>query len=129
MIGHLQPRTFPHGICLAPKPLTPAPCGSGMSISYSSRHTSLVLFAGTYDNRAAHASAGGGCSRSSAISRRISWNIYRGMVTSAIWNATKRPWLTTFASILIGFHRRLVSDQRSTVFGSSNVAFESKPVV
>jgi hypothetical protein len=25
---------------------------------------------------------------SGAISRKISWNIYRGMATSAIWNAT-----------------------------------------
>src|SRR5262249_33796449 len=35
-----------------------------------------------------HASAGGGCGRSSAISRRISWNICRGMATSAIRKTT-----------------------------------------
>jgi hypothetical protein len=35
------------------------------------------------------------------MSRKISWNICRGM--SAIWNATQRPWLTTFAPILISF--------------------------
>jgi hypothetical protein len=33
------------------------------------------------------------------------------MATSAIWNATKRPWLTTFAPILMSFFLRLVSDQ------------------
>jgi len=32
--------------------------------------------------------AGGGCGRSSAISRRISLNICRGMATSAIWKTT-----------------------------------------
>jgi hypothetical protein len=31
---------------------------------------------------------GGGCGRSSAMSRRISWNICRGMATSAIWKIT-----------------------------------------
>src|SRR5262245_34695559 len=49
--------------------------------------------------------------RSSAISRRISWNICRGMATSAIWKTTWRPWLTTFAPILISFSFKLVSDQ------------------
>jgi len=34
------------------------------------------------------AGAGGGCGRSSAISRKISWNICRGMATSAVWKAT-----------------------------------------
>jgi len=52
-----------------------------------------------------------GCGRSSAMSRNISWNICRGIATSAIWKATWRPWLTTFAPILIGFSFRLVSDQ------------------
>src|SRR5262245_18085910 len=45
------------------------------------------------------------------MSRNISWNICRGIATSAIWKATWRPWLTTFAPILIGFSFRLVSDQ------------------
>ena len=34
------------------------------------------------------AGAGGGCGRSSAISRKISWNSCRGMATSAIWKTT-----------------------------------------
>jgi hypothetical protein len=38
--------------------------------------------------RTSHAGAGGGCGRSSAMSRNISWNICRGMATSAIWKAT-----------------------------------------
>ena len=58
-----------------------------------------------------HAGAGGGFGRSSAISRKISWNNCRGMATSAIWKAMLRPWLTTFAPILISFSFRLVSDQ------------------
>jgi hypothetical protein len=33
-------------------------------------------------------SPGGGCGRSSAMSRRISWNICRAMATSAIWKIT-----------------------------------------
>src|SRR5262245_19473653 len=45
------------------------------------------------------------------MSRNISWNICRGIATSAIWKATWRPWLTTFAPILIGISFRLVSDQ------------------
>jgi hypothetical protein len=38
-------------------------------------------------DRTLHAGAGGGCGRSSAIRRKISWNICRGMATSAIWKA------------------------------------------
>ena len=34
------------------------------------------------------ADAGGGCGRNSAINRKISWNICRGMATSAICKAT-----------------------------------------
>src|SRR5687767_2287719 len=39
---------------------------------------------------APHAVAGGGCGRSSAISRKISSNRCRGMATSAIWKAILR---------------------------------------
>src|SRR5271157_59789 len=42
-----------------------------------------------HDHRASHAGAGG-CRRSSAIIRKISWNICRGMATSAVWKATLR---------------------------------------
>src|SRR5262249_18635193 len=45
------------------------------------------------------------------MSRKISWNICRAMATSAIWKITWRPWLTTFAPILISLSFRLVSDQ------------------
>ena len=41
--------------------------------------------------------------RSSAISRRISASSVLGTATSAIWKAKYRPWLTTFAPILISF--------------------------
>src|SRR6516225_12487800 len=68
-----------------------------------------------------HASAGGGCGRSSAINRKISWNICRGMATSAIWKATQRPWLTIFAPILISFSFRLVSDQSLIGSGVASV--------
>ena len=34
------------------------------------------------------------------MSRRISWNICRGMATSAIWKAIERPWLTNLRADL-----------------------------
>jgi hypothetical protein len=40
-------------------------------------------------------------------------NRFLGMATSAIWKATYRPWLTTFAPILSNFSFKLVSDQSS----------------
>jgi hypothetical protein len=40
----------------------------------------------------------------------MSANICRDTATSASWNVTYRPWLTTLAPILISFSRRLVSD-------------------
>jgi hypothetical protein len=40
---------------------------------------------------------GAGGARSRAISDRVSANICRETATSAIWNVTYRPWLTTFA--------------------------------
>ena len=39
-----------------------------------------------HEDRTSHAGADGGSSRSSAISRKISWNICRGIATSAISN-------------------------------------------
>jgi hypothetical protein len=47
---------------------------------------------------------GGG--RSSAISRRMSTNRCLETATSAIWKTTQRPWLTTFAPILLFFQAR-----------------------
>src|SRR6516225_10943575 len=68
---------------------------------------------------AAHAGVGG--ARSRAISDRMSANICRDTATSAIWNVMYRPWLTTFAPILISFSRRLVSDHGSAAFGIASV--------
>ncbi len=51
------------------------------------------------------------------------------MATSAIWNVTYLPCLTTFAPILISFSRSVVSDQCSTSFGSVNVPFGSEAEV
>jgi hypothetical protein len=45
-------------------------------------HSSGRLRLNARDNQTLHAGAGG------AISRRISWNICRGMATSAIWKTT-----------------------------------------
>jgi hypothetical protein len=47
------------------------------------------------------AAAGGG--RGSTISRGMPANRYRGMAAAVIWNATLRPWRTTFAPIVISF--------------------------
>src|SRR5262249_30747139 len=55
------------------------------------------------------------------MSRKISWNICRAMATSAIWKITWRPWLTTFAPILISFSFRLVSDQSLIGSGVASV--------
>src|SRR5215472_8873530 len=55
------------------------------------------------------------------MSRRISWNICRGMATSPIWKATQRPWLATFAPILISLSFRLVSDQSLIGSGVASV--------
>ena len=59
-------------------------------------YLSYRLTSETHD-RAVHADTGGGCGRSSAISRRMSRNSVLGTATSAIWNVTVRPWLTTLA--------------------------------
>jgi hypothetical protein len=74
-----------------------------------------------HDHRSSHAGAGGGSGRSSAISRKISWNICRGIATSAIWKAMLRPWLMTFAPILISFSFRLDSDQSLIGSGVASV--------
>jgi len=44
-----------------------------------------------HEDRTFHAGAGGGSSGSSAISRKISWIICRGIATSAIWNTDWPP--------------------------------------
>src|SRR5215510_12325913 len=49
--------------------------------THSSRWLPLM-----HEDRTSHAGADGGSSRSSAISRKISWIICRGIATSAIWN-------------------------------------------
>src|SRR4029077_17235092 len=76
---------------------------------------------GMDSDRTLHAGAGGGCGRSSAIRRKISWNIRRGMATSAIWKAISRQWLTTFAPILMSFSLSLVSDQSLIGSGVASV--------
>ena len=43
------------------------------------------------------------------------------MATSVIWNATQRPWLTTFAPTLMSFSLRLVSDQSLIGSGVASV--------
>jgi hypothetical protein len=87
----------------------------GTTLRRPDRGTHLPSLARAFWSRAAHAGAGG--ARSRAISDRISANICRGTATSAICKDTQRPWLTTFAPILISFTRRLVSDHVSAVFG------------
>ena len=51
----------------------------------------------------------------------MSLNMSRDTATSAIWNVTYRPCLTTFAPILISFSRRLVSDHGSAALGIASV--------
>jgi hypothetical protein len=59
--------------------------------------TSPVILAQTHDIWFAHAGAGSGGGRRSAIKRRISANSNLGTATSAIWNATWRAWVTILA--------------------------------
>src|SRR5271157_2196270 len=61
-----------------------------------------------HDHRASHAGAGG-CGRSSAIIRKISWNICRGMATSAVWKATLRADLD---QLLLRARQRPILDRR-----------------
>ena len=44
---------------------------------------------GFHDHRSSHAGAGGGCGRSSAIIRKISWNICRGKIPDGIQPSPK----------------------------------------
>jgi hypothetical protein len=67
----------------------------------------------------AHAGAGG--ARNRTISDRMSANICRDTATSALWQVTYRPWVTTFAPILISFSRKLVNDHLSAAFGIASV--------
>src|SRR5215213_2250574 len=75
----------------------------------------LPLSSITFGLWAAHAGAGG--ARNRTISDRMSANICCDTATSAIWKVTYRPWVTTFAPILISFSRKLVNDHLSTTFG------------
>ena len=59
-----------------------------MWILLSSRRTSPLVFDRTQNKQALHVDTAAGGGRSSAISRRMSANSFRGMATSAIWNAT-----------------------------------------
>src|SRR5208282_5716420 len=87
----------------------------------SSRRKSLVIFDRTRDNGTHYAVDVTGGGRSSAMSRRMSANRFLGIATSAIWKATERPWLTTFAPILMSFSLRLVSDQSLIGSGVASV--------
>ncbi len=63
---------------------------------------------------------GKGAGRSPSMRRRIFRNSSLGTATSANWNVTYRPWLTTFAPIFTNFSHSVVSDQCSTSFGKAN---------
>ena len=67
---------------------------------------------------------GAGFGRRPSIIRRISANSRRGIATSASWNVTYRPWLTTLAPILISFPRGVVNDQCLT--SSRNASVRTK---
>jgi len=63
----------------------------GSELSIFPRHLGAVRPSGAVERipiRSSHAGAGGGFGRSSAPSRKISWNVCRAMATSAIWKIT-----------------------------------------
>src|SRR5262245_1098061 len=82
------------------------------------------------NHRTSHAGGGGVCGRSSAMSRKIIWNICRAMATSAIWTGIPQmnPELVADDSDLLGFPEvvgpfvagRLQSGLGSGVLGSNN---------
>jgi hypothetical protein len=72
----------------APKPESSARQAPKMQILMSSRRTSPLVFDWTQNNQALHVDTTAGGGRSSAISRRMSPNRFRGIETSDIWNAT-----------------------------------------
>ena len=59
--------------------------GSDRPIFPGFGRTRPLAFLPPNDPRNSHAGAGGACGRSSAMSRKISWNVCRGIATSAIW--------------------------------------------
>ena len=67
------------------------------------RRISPLVFDRMQNNRALEVDGAGAGGRSSEISRRISVNRVLEVATSAIWKATGRPWLTTFATILMSY--------------------------
>ncbi len=68
---------------------------------------------------------GKGAGRSPSMRRRVFRNSSLGTATSANWNVTYPPWLTTLAPILVSFSRSVVMDQCSTFCGSANVSYGS----
>src|ERR1700704_1511530 len=66
-----------------------------------------------HNDRTPRACAGGGRGRISAISRKISWNIYRGMATSAIWKTTllRRAALVVECDDPLGRARQVGDDE------------------
>lgn len=68
-----------------------------------------------------HVTVAKGGDRRAVILSTIAANSLRGIATSAIRNATYRPWLTTFAPILTSFSRSVVSDHSAIASGIARV--------
>ncbi len=69
---------------------------------------------------------GKGAGRISSIRLGIFRNSSLGTTTSANWNVTYRPWLTTLAPIFTNFSRSVVSDQLSASSDTADYSFGSK---
>ena len=67
--------------------------------------------------------AGAGLGRRSSIRLMIFRNRSLDTATPASWKVTLRPWLTTFAPILINFSRSFVNDQCPTSSDSADFSF------
>jgi hypothetical protein len=115
--GNYTPAPFVEGTEVSPRAsdnLTPRlSCARAATYRYfpSSRCTSPVIF--TLPS-IAPVYAGAGLGRKSSISLRIFRNKSLGTATSANWNVTYRPWLTTFAPIFTNFSGSVVRDQSPT---------------
>ncbi len=76
-------------------------------------HSDTLLLSISPGRRFPSAYAGAGLRRRSSIKLKIFWNKLLDTATSANWNVTYRPWLTTLAPIFTNFSRSVVSDQCS----------------
>jgi hypothetical protein len=86
--GHWQCQFLGAGLSCTQASDIGAPSAENVDFVVIQTHLSPLVFDRTQNKQALHVDTAAGGGRSSAISRRMSANRFRGMATSAIWNAT-----------------------------------------